>query len=122
MNLSGIGINKVFKSGVEPGKPYYYVSGSLDLSGAVYGGTYFFNFDNNLSYATTRDYSNFIVVDENSVISEVLVYTHPDIDAVNPSSTYLAIGGADYNGVPDNSVKVWWAAPPAFGPYVYTPF
>lgn len=116
MNLSGIGINKVFRTAIEPGKPYYYISGSLDLSGAVYGGTYFFNFDNNLSYATTRDYANFIMVDDSVVISEVLVYTEPDVDAVNPQSTWLAIGGADYTAV-DKSVKVWWAAPPAFGPY-----
>lgn len=116
MNLSGIGINKVYRSGVKPGSPYYYITGSLDLTGAVEGGTYFFNFDNDFTYASSRDYANFIIVDENMIISEVIVYTDPEIDTVD-GTTYLAIGGADYSDPIDNSVKVWWAAPPAYGPF-----
>jgi hypothetical protein len=121
MNLSGLGLNKAFKSGIDPKKPYYYISGSLDLSGAVFGGTYFFNFDNDFKYASLRDYANYITIDENSVISEVLVYSDPDMEAEDlQSDVYLAIGGADQSApVPNNSVKVWWAAPAGFGPYVY---
>ena len=115
MNLSGIGINKVFKTGGEPSQPYYYVSGTLDLSGAVYNGTYYFNLENNYNYSTTRDYYDFIIADSNSVISEVTVYSSPDLDVVD-EKTYFAIGGADYTT--NSPVKVWWAAPPGFGPFV----
>lgn len=119
MNLSGVGINKAFKTGAEPVEPYYYVTGTLDLANTVYNGTYYFNFDNDFSYSTTRDYYNFIIADSNSVISEVTVYASPDLDVVDEQKTYFAIGGADYTT--NSPVKVWWAAPPGFGPLVKPP-
>lgn len=121
MNFSGFGINKVFKTGVDPKKPYYYISASLDLTGAVQGGTYYFNTDNNFNYSNVRDYSNFITIDENCVIAEVCVYSDPEIvissDAEDAGyEPYFAIGGSKgpVEG-PQDPVQVWWAAPAPSG-------
>jgi hypothetical protein len=120
MNLSGFGNNKVFKTGIDPAAPYYTVSASLDLADAVYDGTYFFNFENSLAYTQLRDFNNFVIIDENSVIGDVAVYADPPIESVDDQEVYFSIGGANYQApVPDNAVKVWWAAPPGFGPYIY---
>jgi hypothetical protein len=117
MNLSGYGINKVFKTGINPAKPYYYITASLDLSNAVYNGTYYFNYDNDYQYANNRDYSRFISVDDNMILSEVVVYTDPDMVEYDAErGVYFSIGGAEsVDGKPKNAVKVYWAAPSDIG-------
>jgi hypothetical protein len=115
MSLSGLESNKVFKTGSLPAPPYYYVSASLDLTGAVYGGTYYFNFDNNYEYASVRDYSNYVVADENVIISEVVVYTNQDVVAVDSENLDIAIGGAAHPSV-GGGVQIKWAAPSGNAP------
>lgn len=120
MSFSGLESNKVFKTGQPPAPAYYYVSASLDLSGAVNGGTYYFNYDNNYEYASVRDYSNYVVVDENVIISEVVVYANNDIVAVSSDPEDLpdfAIGGAAHPSV-GGGVQVRWAAPAGSAPGV----
>jgi hypothetical protein len=118
MSLSGLESNKVFKTGVSPAPAYYYVSASLDLSGAVENGTYYFNYDNNYEYASVRDYSNYVVVDENVIISEVVVYANNDvIEADGVSQLNFVIGGAAHPSV-GGGVNVYWAAPAGSAPGV----
>ena len=90
-DLSGIGSNKTFKTGVLPGAPYYYISAHLDLSNVVVPAqgeiTYYFNKDNSLGYLLTPlsagvgydEYHKFHLIDSNSVIGEVVVYSNPDL-------------------------------------------
>lgn len=92
-DLSGIGSNKTFKTGVLPGAPYYYISAHLDLSNVVVPAqgsiTYYFNKDNSLGYLLTPlslgvgydEYHKFHLIDSNSVIGEVVVYSNPDLVA-----------------------------------------
>jgi len=118
MSFSGLESNKVFKTGQLPAAAYYYVSASLDLSGAVNGGTYYFNYDNNYEYASVRDYSNYVVVDENVIISEVVVYANNDLVPVSSDPEDLpdfAIGGAAHPSV-GGGVQVRWAAPAGSAP------
>ncbi|NDB36253.1 MAG: hypothetical protein EB023_13165 [Flavobacteriia bacterium] len=115
MSLSDSGLNKVFKTGSQSALPYYYISASLDLAGAVEGGVYYFNYDNNFDYAAVREYNNYVVIDENAVISEVVVYANQDIVSVD-SETYSAkIGGAAHPSV-GGGVQVLWAAPAGNAP------
>jgi hypothetical protein len=115
MSLSGLESNKVFKTGSLPALPYYYVSATLDLAGAVYGGTYYFNYDNNYEYASVRDYSNYVVVDENVIISEVVVYANQDIVATDSEAFDVKIGGASHPSV-GGGVQIKWAAPAGSAP------
>lgn len=89
-DLSGIGSNKTFKTGLAPGAPYYYISAHLDLSGVIVpegGVTYYFNKDNNMSYMLTpftaglgyESYHKFHMIDENAVIGEVVAYSNPNL-------------------------------------------
>jgi hypothetical protein len=115
MSLSGLESNKVFKTGVSPAPAYYYVSASLDLSGTVENGTYYFNYDNNYDYASVRDYNNYVVIDENVIISEVVVYTNNDIVGDGGPRLDFIIGGAAHPSV-GGGVKVLWAAPAGSAP------
>lgn len=119
MNLSGIGINKTFKTILPPGSPYFYINASLDMANAVYDGTYYFNLENNYNYAKSpSNYGQYHILNDNVIISEVVVKTNPDILTVNDESTFFEIGGAaDYS----SPVSVMWAAPAAFGPWNYSP-
>jgi hypothetical protein len=119
MNLSGIGINKTFKTILPPGSPYFYINASLDLANAVYDGTYYFNLENNYSYAKSpSNYGQYHILNDNVIISEVVVKTNPDILTVDDEKTFFEIGGAaDYS----SPVSVLWAAPAAFGPWNYPP-
>lgn len=124
MSFSGLESNKVFKTGQPPAPAYYYVSASLDLSGAVQNGTYYFNYDNNYNYASVRDYSNYVVVDENVIISEVVVYANNDIISASsdPEDTpNFLIGGAAAPAV-GGPVEVAWAAPAGSAPGVGSDF
>jgi hypothetical protein len=117
MDFSGFGNNKTFKAGGDPLQPYYFVSASLNLAGAVDGGTYYFNLDNNLEYAFDRDYSRFVIVDETSLISEVIAFAEDDLVPVNPEAdVQLMIGGADRLNTDEPWVIVPWAAPPQSAP------
>lgn len=112
MDFSGLGNNKTFKAGGDPADPYLYLSGTLDLSGAVDGGTYYFNLDNNFDYASNPDYGRFIIVDHTSIISEVIVYSNDDLVAVDPNNLpTLRIGGANRQDVVEPYVKVPWGGP-----------
>lgn len=112
MDFSGFGNNKTFKAGGDPLAPYYFLSASLNLAGAVDGGTYYFNLDNSLEYAFDRDYSRFIIVDETSLISEVIAFAEDDLIPVDPmGDVELLIGGADRLDADEPWVKVPWAAP-----------
>jgi hypothetical protein len=112
MDFSGFGNNKTFKAGGDPLPPYYFLSASLNLAGAVDGGTYYFNLDNSLEYAFDRDYSRFVIVDETSLISEVIVFAEDDLVPVDPDGEVdLLIGGADRLDTVEPWVKVPWAAP-----------
>lgn len=105
------GLNRVFRNGIAPAAPYYYIQASLDLSGRS-AGTYYFNYDNNYAYATAPDYKNFVLVDDNVILSEVLVYSSPDLVATGPS-VLLTVGGAASTSTP---VVVPWAAPAGEAP------
>lgn len=118
MDLSGIGINKAFKTNLPSAAPYYYITASLDLTGLPLG-SYYLNYDNNLSYANVRDYSNYVTIDDNLVISEVVVYSDPEITQLAPVVSFL-IGGSK-GPVGYNPVAVPWAGaaglPAATPPY-----
>lgn len=118
MNFSGNGNNKVFKVSGDPAAPYYYLSGTLNLAGAVTDGTYYFNLDNSLEYAENRDYNRYIMVDENALISEVIVFSDEDIVPVDgeEGSLNFLIGGADKMNALDSSVVIPWAAPAGSAP------
>lgn len=110
MDFSGFGINKAFKSGQEPDKPYYYINASLDLAGRAEG-TYYFNADNNFEYALNRDYNKYIIIDENMIISEITVFANNDlIEVDSEDSPIFWIGGAP---IPSSGIQVQvpWAAP-----------
>lgn len=110
MDFSGFGINKAFKSGQEPDKPYYYINASLDLAGRAEG-TYYFNADNNFEYALNRDYNKYIIIDENMIISEITVFANNDLVEVDSeNSPDFWIGGAP-NPSLGGQVVVPWAAP-----------
>lgn len=114
MDFSGFGINKAFKTGQEPGKPYYYINASLDLSGRAEG-TYYFNADNNYEYALNRDYNKYIIIDENMLISEIAVFANNDLIEVDGETPNFWIGGAP---IPSSGVQVIvpWAAPSGSAP------
>lgn len=123
-NLSGAEYNKTFKAGALPSPPYYYVSATLDLAGAVDGGIYYFNYDNNYDYASLREYNNYVIVDENVVISEVVVYANNDVvDASGDPENVLDIwiGGSAHPSV-GGGVQVLWAAPAGTAPGVGASF
>lgn len=109
MDFSGFGINKAFKSGQEPGKPYYYINASLDLSGRAEG-TYYFNADNNYEYALNRDYNKYHIIDENMIISEIAVFANNDLIEVDGENPDFWIGGAPKPST-GLQVMVPWAAP-----------
>lgn len=102
-------LSKAARFGPDPRLPYQTVTASLDLAGKS-DGTYYFNLDNDFSYASVRDYNRFLQFDENMIISEVLVYSNPDVIPVDPEdSPVFLIGGAEN---PLNApVSVPWAAP-----------
>lgn len=116
MNLGANGMNKTFWAGPKPAPPYFYVMAHLDLAGKAEG-TYYFNYDNNFTYATqtTPEYTKFIPIDQNLLISEVTVYSNPPLvleDELIPVT--LTIGGAaNTTGGP---VVVPWAAPAGEAP------
>lgn len=103
--------NRTFKADSSSAAPYYYVRASLDLAGAVDGGVYYFNHDNNFNYASVREYNNYVVIDENSIIGEVVVYSNNDFVAADAENApEFAIGGAAHPSV-GGGVQVRWAAP-----------
>lgn len=107
-DLSGVEFNKTFRSNVQAGAPYYYISAHLDLSGMDTGETLYFNRDNSLAYKAKPDeYSKFITIDSSSVIGEVVVYANPDLTSeISTSVKNIKIGGApSYT----DSVSVVWA-------------
>jgi hypothetical protein len=114
MDFSGFGINKAFKSGQEPDKPYYYINASLDLAGRAEG-TYYFNADNNFEYALNRDYNKYIIIDENMIISEITVFANNDLIDVDGENPDFWIGGAP-NPSTGIQVSVPWAAPTGSSP------
>jgi hypothetical protein len=119
-NLSGSEYNKTFKAGEGSAPPYYYISASLDLANAVDGGTYYFNYDNNYDYASLREYNKYIVVDENVLIDEVVVYANNDLVPMSEDPENVVniwIGGAAHPSV-GGGVQVLWAAPAGDAPGV----
>jgi hypothetical protein len=120
-DLSGIGSNKTFKTGLAPGAPYYYISAHLDLSGVIVpsgGITYYFNKDNNLGYLLTpftagvgyEDYHKFHMIDENAVIGEVVLYSNPDlVEGTIPvgDALKLRVGGALDTSSPVLAPDTW---------------
>lgn len=116
MNLGANGMNQTFKTGTEPKAPYYYITASLDLSGCT-NGTYYFNEENSLAYANDPNFNKFIVVNENVIISEVMVYTNPAL-VLNEEVKECAftIGGAANHST--SPVVVPWAAPAGSPPGV----
>jgi hypothetical protein len=103
------------RSNIAPAKPYYYVQASLDLSGARTGDTLYFNLDNSLSYLTKREYTRFIILNENVLLGEVMVRTRPVIELLEPTmeSPHFWIGGAADT---QSAVMIPWAAPATYGP------
>lgn len=127
-DLSGIGSNKTFKTGLAPGAPYYYISAHLDLSGAIVPEegslTYYFNKDNNLGYLITpltaglgyEQYHKFHMIDENAVIGEVVLYSNPDLVAGTVPAGYqvvFRVGGA-LDTVSDVLASDTWGGPTGF--------
>jgi hypothetical protein len=114
MDLSGFGINKVFKTNLPPAAPYYYITGSLDLTGLTYG-NYYFNLDNNFLYGSHRDYSRYLTLGDNLIISEVVVYSDPSILLLNEDAPVsFLIGGSSgpfgsMDPIDTRSVVVPWA-------------
>lgn len=107
--------NKTFRSSNRFQQPYYYIVGHLDLSGAVTGGIFYFNKDNNLSYIGQRNYDRFYIVDQNVIVDDVVVYTNPDF-SVNETSVYgpvFLIGCSDST---QTETELLLAAPSGYGP------
>lgn len=113
MDFSGHGDNLLFRSGQASVEPYYYISAQLDLSGKnAKNKIYYFNKDNNFAYMSVRDYAGYYKIDENSVISEVVVYCSPDFAYSGTlSNLRFRVGGAYAPAVTsvlaDPAIQVW---------------
>lgn len=92
MNFSGGADNRAFRTGAEPGAPYYYISAWLNLVGLHTGAItetdpyiFYFNRENNFNYLNSAlhpnidEYGGYYPIDTDSVIGEVTVYTNPSI-------------------------------------------
>lgn len=128
-DLSGIGSNLTFTTGIPPKAPYYYVSAYLDLSGVKLPDaqnpklTYYFNRDNNLNYLNplAPAYNGFHIINDNAVIGDVVVYSNPDLVEEGIGALQYEIGGAIFDPeVLDpalvDPVSVLWAGPTGFTP------
>jgi hypothetical protein len=88
-------VNNPYTSGTKPDLPYYYLSVSLDLAGAMAGETLYFNEDNSTEYLKLRDYYRFIQITSDSIIGDVIVSTEPELVCIDtPNDIYFTIGGA----------------------------
>jgi hypothetical protein len=119
-DLSGIDSNKVFGNALLPSAPYYYVQASLDLAGLVLNEpneeievphiTLYFNRDNNYDYLTPKDgYHGLHVVESNSVIGDVVVYSNSEL--VSNKELEFEVGGAVDTESP---VSVVWGGQTGF--------
>lgn len=113
--------HRVYRSNLAPRKPYYYVTASLDVSGMRAGDTLYFNADNDIAYLQDPFYTNFVTLNENCIIGDVLVRTDPPVLLRNdlPFSTIpfapellCALGGAESL---TSEVVLPYAAPFGFG-------
>jgi hypothetical protein len=109
--------NRAYRSNIAPEKPYRYITASLDLSGALNGETLYFNLDNNLNYIVNRDYKRYIILTQDTIVSEVIAWADPIIlsSEITANGPIFNIGGAETLKTP---VVVPYAAPIAFGPKV----
>ena len=108
-------INKIFKVYTSSQPPYYYIVASLDLTGAISGGTYYFNKENNLAYLDRLDYDKFYILDKNAIVDEVSVYAYPEVKATNLNvyGPIFLIGGAEDSF---SETVLPYAAPSGYGP------
>lgn len=92
MNFAGLQNNTAFKATSKPDHPYYYISAHLDLTGLHTGQIietdpyiFYFNKENNFNYLDSRihpnidEYGGFYPIDDDALISEVVVYANPSI-------------------------------------------
>ena len=116
--------HKVIRSNLPPQKPYFYVTASLDVSGMYAGDTLYFNSDNSTAYLNDPYYTQFVVINENCIIGDVLVQTDPPVLLRNdvPLNTtpfapelLCAIGGAESL---TSEVVLPYASPFGFGAQV----
>lgn len=109
--------NRTFRTNLQPERPYYYVTASLDLTGARNGETLYFNADNNLDYLNNRNYAKYHILTQDLIIGDVIVWTDPVIvtNAVTPNGPTFDVGGAESLTTP---VVVPYGAPIGFGPKV----
>jgi hypothetical protein len=109
--------NRTYRSNIAPEKPYRYITASLDLSGALNGETMYFNLDNSFEYIVNRDYKKYIILTQDTIVNEVIVWADPVIlsSEVTANGPIFNIGGAETLKTP---VVVPYAAPIAFGPKV----
>lgn len=87
-DLSGKDANRVFRTNAPSGEPYYYITASMDLTDLEVGEdyVYYFTQENNFSYldkkqyASAMDYAGYHMIDQNSTIGEIVVYTSPNVE------------------------------------------
>lgn len=105
MNITS---NSTFQTHSTESEPYYYISAYVDLSGLYTGEVdsnkpyiVYFNQDNNYDYLNIEryhspdEYGGFYLLDDQSVIGDVTVYTSPDLVYTGVLSTLqFHIGGA----------------------------
>lgn len=121
MNTNSAFALKPFKS-ADPRHPVdLYITASLDLANLT-SGTYYFNVKNNFDYIKTKSRNTLIPIDDETIISEVVVYADNAIQTQPEEKVMIKIGGSlgpeEYT---NNPVAVPWAGSsgltPATPPY-----
>lgn len=123
-DLSGKDSNRAFRAISTNGEPYYYITSSIDVSDLEVNSDsiYYFTRDNSFSYldkklyANPSEYGGYYMIDSNSIIGEITVYSSPDIEYSygDLEDLNFSIGGA-YNPeialTGQNTTLDIWAGP-----------
>lgn len=67
------------RSNLPTRQPFFYIEGSLDLSGMRTGETRYFNVDNSLAYETDPAYTGFLTLNGTCILGDVIVRTEPQL-------------------------------------------
>lgn len=101
--------------------PFYYLEGSLDLSGMRTGDTRYFNVDNSLAYENDPEYTGFLTLKGTCILGDVIVRTEPQLQMpayIGATGIFAApsvlcmVGGARS---PSDPVVLPYSAPFGFG-------
>jgi hypothetical protein len=91
-------VNQTFQTSSTENEFYYTISAQLDLTHFVPGSILYFNRENNKQYLQSSnpdEYGGFYLLDQHSVIGDVVVYANPDlVYSGTLSELEFEIGGA----------------------------